>query len=85
MKGIEEILWLQTTTLGLRTSRVMKKMLRRDVTVRTTKYGDISVKNAYFRGRRIKSKPEYEECLKLAREKGVSLKEIYESLFSEDV
>jgi uncharacterized protein (TIGR00299 family) protein len=85
LKGIEEILWLQTTTLGLRTSRVMKKMLRRDVTVRTTKYGDISVKNAYFRGRRIKSKPEYEECLKLAKEKGVSLKEIYESLFSEDV
>ena len=85
LTGIEEVLWLQTTTLGLRARKVTKKMLRRDVTVRTTKYGDISVKNAYFRGRKIKSKPEYEECLKLAREKGVTLKEIYESLFSEEV
>jgi uncharacterized protein (TIGR00299 family) protein len=84
LKGIEEVLWLETTTLGLRISRVIKKMLRRDVTVRTTKYGDIYVKNAYLRGRKIKSKPEYEECLKLAKDKGVSLKEIYESLFSED-
>jgi uncharacterized protein (TIGR00299 family) protein len=85
LKDIEEVLWLETTTLGLRTSRVTKKMLHRDVTVRTTKYGDISVKNAYFRGRKIKSKPEYEDCRRLAGEKGVSVKEIYDSLSSEDV
>jgi len=84
LKDIEEILWLHTTTLGLRAGRVMKKMLRRDVTVRTTRYGDISVKNAYFRGRKIKTKAEYEECLKLAKEKGVGLKDIYDSLASVD-
>ena len=41
------------------------------------------MKHACFRGRRIKSKPEYEECRKLAVEKNVSLWEIYEELKGE--
>ncbi len=53
--------------------------------LQATKYGEVSVKNAYLRGRKIKSKPEYEDCRRLAGEKGVSIKEIYESLSSEDV
>jgi uncharacterized protein (TIGR00299 family) protein len=84
LKGIEDILWTRTTTFGLRMSRVTKKMLRRDVTVRNTKYGAVSVKNAYLRGRKIKSKPEYEDCRRLAREKEVSIKEVYDSLSRED-
>jgi uncharacterized protein (DUF111 family) len=55
-------------------------MLRKEFSKQSTKYGEISVKHAYFRGQRIKSKPEYEDCKRLAREKGVTLKEIYDSL-----
>jgi hypothetical protein len=81
-QAIEEILWLKTSTFGLRTQRVSKTMLKRDFSVRSTKYGEITMKNAYFRGKKIKSKPEYEDCRKLAGEKGVSVKEIYDSLTS---
>jgi len=84
LRGVEEILWLQTTTFGLRISRVTKKMLGRDISKRMTKFGEVSVKNARLRGKKIKSKPEYEDCKRLAREKGVSVKEIYDSLSSED-
>lgn len=84
LRGVEEILWLQTTTFGLRISRVTKKMLGRDISKRMTKFGEVSVKNARLRGKEIKSKPEYEDCKRLAREKGVSVKEIYDSLSSED-
>jgi hypothetical protein len=83
LQDIEEVLWLQTTTFGLRISKVVKKMLTRDFSEKATKYGKVSMKNAYFRGKKIKSKPEYEDCKRLAQEKGVSVKEVYDSLNKE--
>ncbi|MGV8057210.1 MAG: nickel pincer cofactor biosynthesis protein LarC [Smithellaceae bacterium] len=78
--AIEEILWLRTSTFGLRFQRISKSMLQRDFVTLSTKFGDVSVKNGYWRGRKIKSKAEYEDCKRLAKEKGVSVKEIYDSL-----
>ena len=84
-KEIEEVLWLQTSTFGLRVSKISKLILRRDISTVRTKYGVLSVKNAYLRGERIKWKLEYEDAKRLAKEKGVSIKAIYDSLLSEDV
>ena len=84
-KGIEEVLWLHTSTFGLRVNKIEKLILRRDVSTVKTKYGVVSVKNAYLRGERIKWKLEYEDAKRLAKEKGVSIKAIYDSLLSEDV
>lgn len=84
-KAVEEVLWLHSSTFGLRSHKISKTMLKRNMSAVTTKYGDVSVKNAYFRGRKIKSKPEYEDCKRLAKEKGVSVKEIYDSLKAGDV
>jgi uncharacterized protein (TIGR00299 family) protein len=84
-RGLEEVLWLQTSTFGLRVNKIAKLMLRRDVTTVKTKYGDLCVKNAYLRGERIKWKLEYEDAKRLAQEKGVSIKAIYDSLLSGDV
>ena len=83
--AVEEVLWLHSSTFGVRSHKISKTMLKRDISAVATKYGDISVKNAYFKGRKIKSKPEYEDCKRLAKEKGVSVKEIYDSLKSGDV
>ncbi len=83
-QALEDILWLQTTTFGLRMNRVMKRMLRRDLSEAETPYGRVSMKNAYLRGQRIKRKPEYEDCRRLAKEHGVSIKTIYDSLQNKD-
>lgn len=85
--AIEEILWLRTSTFGLRFQRLSRSLLQRDFSTASTKFGDISLKNGYWRGRQIKSKAEYEDCKRLAKEKGVSVKEIYDSLlcFSNEV
>jgi pyridinium-3,5-bisthiocarboxylic acid mononucleotide nickel chelatase len=83
-KTIETTLLLRTSTLGVRTSKVTKTMLKRDFSKISTKYGEITVKNAYYQGKKIKSKPEYETCKKLAREKGVTVQDIYDSLKSGD-
>ncbi len=79
-KGIEEALWLKTTTFGLRATRVAKAMLRREFSTAKTMFGEVRLKTAYYQGRKIKSKPEYEDCKQLARDNGVSLREILESL-----
>lgn len=79
-QDLEEVLWQQTTTFGLRVHRIMKRMLKRDISEIQTAYGPISIKNAYLQGKRIKRKPEYEDCKRLAKEHGVSIKTIYDSL-----
>jgi len=80
--AIEEILWRQTSTFGLRFQRVSKSMLRRDFSTLSTKFGDISIKNGYLRGCKIKSKVEYEDCRRLAKVSGVSVKEIYDLIYN---
>ena len=83
-EAMEEVFWLQTSTFGLRAYPVSKAMLRREYSRQSTRYGEIAVKHACFRGRRIKSKPEYEDCKKLAGEKNVALREIYDELKGEN-
>jgi uncharacterized protein (TIGR00299 family) protein len=78
--ALEEVLWLRTTTFGLRAYRISKAMLKRDFRTIKTKYGEVRLKTAYYQGKKIKEKPEYEDCKKLAREKGVSIREILEAL-----
>ena len=78
--AIEEILWLNSSTFGMRSYKVTKSMLRRRTARIKTKYGEINVKCGYLNGRIVKSKPEYEDCKRLAREKSVSVRDIYESI-----
>jgi uncharacterized protein (DUF111 family) len=53
-------------------------MLRREMAKIDTGVGEICVKNGYLKGKKIKSKPEYEDCRRLAKEKGLTLQDIYD-------
>jgi hypothetical protein len=79
-KAIEEIFWLNSSTFGLRSYKVTKSMLLREIVKVKTRHGEITVKNGYLKGRKIKSKPEYEDCKRLAKENSVSIQDIYESI-----
>lgn len=79
---IEGVLWRHSSTFGLRSYRVAKAMLKREIVKVNTGFGDVSVKKGYLNGCVIKSKPEYEDCKRLAKEKGLSVKEIYDGLKS---
>jgi hypothetical protein len=79
-KAIEEVLWLNSSTFGLRSYKVAKSMLRREMVKVKTKYGEITIKSGYLNERIIKSKPEYEDCKRLAKENGVTIQDIYESI-----
>jgi uncharacterized protein (TIGR00299 family) protein len=85
--GIEEkissLLLHETTSLGLRKTRVEKTALERSVRTVMTSLGEVRVKSGYSGNERIKAKPEYEDCSRIAKEKGLSLLSVYEIIQKE--
>jgi uncharacterized protein (DUF111 family) len=77
---LREILFRETTSIGLREYPVRKHMLRREIRRVSTRFGEVDVKVAYFRGQVVSEKPEFEQCRALARAHGVSMDEIQKEL-----
>lgn len=74
--AVTDVIFRQTTSIGLRKTGVEKVMLRRREHTLNTKYGEISVKEAYYEGKPLKYKAEYEDCRKAAEAYGVPLAEV---------
>ncbi|MGH4126110.1 MAG: nickel pincer cofactor biosynthesis protein LarC [Clostridium sp.] len=83
LEKMKEVLFRETTTFGVRSFKVNKTMLQRKFTKVNTSYGEVTVKEAYYKGEKIKSKLEYEECKKIAEDGGISLREVYKKLRDE--
>ncbi|MDF1575604.1 MAG: nickel pincer cofactor biosynthesis protein LarC [Bacteroidales bacterium] len=81
VKLMKEILFTETTGIGLREYRVRKSMLRRELVVVSTKFGDVEVKRSYWNGRVVNEKPEFEQCRKLAAVFGVPLEEVRNEVY----
>ncbi|NLL52401.1 MAG: nickel pincer cofactor biosynthesis protein LarC [Peptococcaceae bacterium] len=81
-KAIEEVIFKETTTIGLRKYPVEKSMVPRTTKVLETQYGPVAVKFSYYNGQLIKAKPEYEDCKRIAREKEIALAEVYQEINS---
>ncbi len=81
-ESIVEILFTETTTLGIRKHSVEKVMLKREFTTINTSFGEISVKFVHYNGKVIKAKPEYDDCKKIAIENNVSIQEIIKEVNS---
>ena len=71
---LSEIILKETTTLGVRRYPVMRKKLPREVKEIETKFGKIRVKTSGD----IRFQPEYEDCRRVAMEKGVPIQEVYQ-------
>ena len=72
-------LFLHTTTLGVRESLCGRYALERDFSTAQSAYGEVRVKRS--RGFGVtREKPEYEDLARLAREHGVSLRDVKDSM-----
>lgn len=74
---VNEVLFLETSTIGLRKYSIDKTMLERKIEHIATRYGEVRVKSAFYQGVCIKSKPEYEDCIKIARSHGIPISQVY--------
>ncbi len=72
-----EIIFRETTTLGVTLQTVKRKKLGRKIVEIETCYGQVRVKLGMLGNEIVNVAPEYEDCKKLAEEQGVALKEVY--------
>lgn len=73
----EEILFRETTTLGIRSSIQQRSILQREIQKVSTSYGEVRVKIARKNSDITNVQPEYEDCAQLAQENNVSWREIH--------
>ena len=78
--AVKEVLLTETSSLGIRKYPVEKTMLQRNVEWLDTPYGKVRIKTARYRDKKIKSKPEYEDCIRIAREQKIPLNQVYKMI-----
>ncbi|MBU4509996.1 nickel pincer cofactor biosynthesis protein LarC [bacterium] len=78
LKEILEVLFSESTTLGVRIREIKRLRLAQQNFIAETKYGKIRVKVGIFKGEIKNVAPEYEDCKKMAKQHQVPLKEVYE-------
>lgn len=78
LKEILEVLFSESTTLGIRIREIKRLRLAQQNFIAETKYGKIKVKVGMFKGEIKNIAPEYEDCKKMAKQHKVPLKEVYD-------
>lgn len=74
----EDILFRETTTLGIRRSHQKRRILERSFETVRTSYGNVSIKLAYRDQEVWNVQPEYDDCLKLAQQHKVPWWQVYQ-------
>jgi pyridinium-3,5-bisthiocarboxylic acid mononucleotide nickel chelatase len=74
--ALEEILFRETGTFGIRKSVVERTVLNREQVIIETRFGPLPAKRGW-RGTHEIVTPEYEACAAAARQHGVPLREVY--------
>ena len=77
--AMEEILFRETSTLGIRRYPVSRHKLKRKATEVATRFGAIKGKLGWVEGRPPAFSPEYEDCARVASVQGVPLREVYDA------
>lgn len=79
-ESIIEILFQETTTIGLRIYETERRKLFREIKSVNTNFGKMLVKEIKINEKQTKLIPEYEECKKIAQKKNIPLKEVMKNI-----
>jgi uncharacterized protein (DUF111 family) len=74
---IEEILFRETATFGIRRSAVERDKLHRRPHAVTTPWGEVQGKLGWLDGRPAVFTPEFEDCARIAQQHHIPLREVY--------
>jgi uncharacterized protein (DUF111 family) len=74
--AVEEAIFRETSTLGIRATRVDRTALDREVVEVSTEYGTVRVKLGKIGGSIVNVAPEFDDCRARASERGVAVKEV---------
>ncbi len=76
--ALEGVLFAESTTLGVRATRIERTKAARRVETAATRWGDVRLKLKVWNGRVLDAAPEYDDCLALARAHGLPLREVWD-------
>lgn len=74
--ALMELIFRETTTIGVRTWQAQRSILQRETVTVETGHGSVRMKLSRQNGQVLNAAPEYEDCRKIAEERGVPLKEV---------
>lgn len=75
-EALTDLIFRETTTIGLRHHEVERECLRREVVHVETPIGAVRFKLAWRDGRIVNAVPEFEDCAKIAADRNLPLKEV---------
>jgi len=78
LEPVKEIIFRETTTLGIRYYPLTVHRLERSFVKAVTELGEVTVKIGIYQGQVMQWAPEYEECKSLAQKHQLPLKEVYD-------
>ncbi len=81
-ESVKRIIFTESTSLGIRTFPFIKETLVRKFETIHTIYGDITVKRSFYKDKEVSCKPEFDECRKIAVDKGIPVKEVYNNIMA---
>lgn len=79
---LKEIIFTESTSLGIRSFPFRKDTLVRKFEVIKSDLGEVHIKRSYFKDKEVSCKPEFEDCKRIANEKGIPVKEVYNSIMA---
>jgi pyridinium-3,5-bisthiocarboxylic acid mononucleotide nickel chelatase len=74
--GLIDLVFRETTTIGVRTYEVRRKVLDREIVRVATEFGEVRMKISRMNGSMLNAAPEYEDCQRIAAERGMPLKQV---------
>jgi uncharacterized protein (TIGR00299 family) protein len=80
---LSQIIFAETTTLGVRRREESREVLARKWQTVTTRFGDVRIKLASMNGAVSNYAPEYEDCRRIAAEQRVPLKAVMQEAVQE--
>lgn len=80
LERMEEIVFRETTTIGLRYLRASCHRLGREFHQVSTPWGPINVKVGLHKGKMVQFAPEFKECELAAKNNGIPLKRVYDEV-----
>lgn len=81
--NLKKIIFVESTSVGIRTFTFRKDTLSRKFETLKSDYGDVTVKRSFLDGKEVSCKPEFDEIKKIALEKGLPVKEVYNDIMAQ--